>query len=84
MKHSDKYPPGTVEDARNLPVQPKVFGLHPLVWGMIAVFCIAAVGMYSEMVGFYDHIEDIVEGEHEDEPDNGDRLTSDGKPHKDD
>lgn len=88
MKHSDKYPPGTVEDARHLPPQPKVFGLHPLVWGMIAVFMIAAVGMYSEMVGFYDHVEDAIEGEHEDKPEkddhkNGDRKT-DHKTQKDD
>lgn len=94
MKRSDKYPPGTVEDARHLPPQPKVFGLHPLVWGMIAVFMIAAVGMYSEMVGFYDHIEDAIEREHEDQPEKDDnhktdrRKTdgqkADGKTQKDD
>ena len=77
MKRSDKYPPGTVEDALHLPPQPKFFGLHPLVWGMIAVFCIAAVGMYSEMVGFYDVVEDAVEGEHEDKPEKDDNKKSD-------
>ena len=54
MKRSDKYPPGTEEDARNLPPQTKVMGLHPLVWGMLAVFVIAGVGLYAETVGFYE------------------------------
>jgi hypothetical protein len=53
MKHSDKYPPGTVEDAQNLPPQIKVWGLHPLVWAMIVVVVLAAVGLYAEIIGFY-------------------------------
>lgn len=78
MKRSDKYPPGTVEDARNLPPPCTFCGLHPLVWGLLAVFCIAAVGMYSEMVGFYDVVEDMVEKQHEESPDSQ-KLDDQGK-----
>lgn len=61
MKHSDKYPPGTEEDARCLAPPCKVCGLHPLWWGMIAVFMIAGVGLYAETVGFYEHIEHLAD-----------------------
>jgi len=75
MKYSDKYPPGTEEDAQNLPTYTKVWGLHPLMWGVVFVLCAAGIGLYSEMVGFYDIAEDMLESdhaEHGDSPDQGD------------
>ena len=82
MKRSDKYPSGTEEDARNLPRQVTVLGLHPLVWAGLIVFTLAGIGIYAETVGFYelDDLEEIMTGEesdHEDdhsdhEDDNGD------------
>lgn len=80
MKRSDKYPPGTEEDARSLPSQTSFMGLHPLVWGMIAVFFLAGVGMYAEMVGFYeidDFGEMVIGEEHDDDDDDDDDEESD-------
>lgn len=82
MKYSDKYPPGTEEDAQNLPPQTKVMGLHPLMWAVVFVLCAAGVGIYSEMVGFYDIAEDMFEephDEHGDTPDSGDHGDTDSK-----
>ncbi len=88
MKRYDKYPPGTVEDARNLPPMVKVMGLHPLVWGLIFVFVMAGIGLYAETVGFYE-IDHIIEGEddHGDddhENDNNDDNNNDNGTSKDD
>lgn len=75
MKRSDIYPPGTEEDAINLKPMPKVMGLPVLVWAFLIVLCIGAVGVYSDIVGFYDFAEDIIEREHDE---NGDKTHDNG------
>ena len=70
MKRSDIYPPGTEEDARDLPPQIKIWGLHPLVWAALVIFLVAGVGAYSEMIGFYD-LDDFNEILSDEETDDG-------------
>lgn len=70
MKRSDIYPPGTEEDARDLPPQIKIWGLHPLVWAALVIFLVAGVGAYSEMIGFYD-LDDFNEILSDEETDHG-------------
>lgn len=74
MRRCDKYPPGTEEDARSLPDQKKVCGLHPLVWALLVMLAIASVGAYSEMVGFYeiDDFGEIILGDDDDDDDDDD------------
>lgn len=72
MKRSDIYPPGSEEDAQNLTPHPKFLGLPVLVWALLTVFMIAGVGLYSDVVGFYDFAEDLFEDDHDDHEDDDD------------
>jgi len=58
-------------------------GMHPLWWGLLAVFMIAGVGLYAETVGFYElddfneEYSDDHKSDHED--DNGDNQADDSE-----
>lgn len=67
MKYNDKYPPPTEEDLVRLPTQRRFLGLHPLLWVVLVVAVIAGVGVYSDIVGFYDFDDHIESEDHGDE-----------------
>lgn len=60
MKRKDIYPPGPDPSGHSLPSQSKAWGLHPLVWVFVVAALLAGVGVYAELVGFYD-----IDGDHE-------------------
>lgn len=60
MKREDIYPPGPDRPVHSLPSHSRMWGLHPLVWVLIVAGLLAGVGVYAELVGFYDF-----DGDHE-------------------
>lgn len=73
MKRADKYPPPTPEDVIRVESCSSKRKVHPLIWVAMAVVLLIGVGVYSDIVGFYefDDIEDMLDDEHGDESDNG-------------
>ena len=76
MKRTDKYPPPTPEDVARVAAHGSTRKVHPLLWVVLVVVLVMGVGLYSDLVGFYE-FEDIEEIISDDEHEDGDAAQND-------